>query len=381
MTKDMTQGSPLKLILAFAVPLMLGSLFQQFYNLADTIIVGRFVGVEALVGSVGGLNYLVLGFVNGIACGFSIPISWTFGAKDYSEMRRYTANTVWLSLFFAAVLTVVTVALTRAVLVWTNTPDNIIDIADIYIRTIFWGIPFTLLYNVTSALMRALGDSKRPLYFLLVASVLNIGLDLLGQARNFLSYAAELNGCGDEDTLAFGRDERQYSNLLLVEQPNGNFADTIARQFFIDVWHVALYSRLVNSRDAQLAAIAAKGLKEVRYHQRFSRGWLERLGNGTELSNRKMQQAVDNLWRFTGELFLADEVELSLVEQGIAVDPRELQAEWQSAVHTALLDSGLQIPQEAAFRSGGKQGLHSEHLGPLLAEMQYLQRSHPGLQW
>lgn len=209
----------------------------------------------------------------------------------------------------------------------------------------------------------------------------NIGLDLLGQARNFLSYAAELNGCGDEDTLAFGRDERQFSNLLLVEQPNGNFADTIARQFFIDVWHVALYSRLVNSRDAQLAAIAAKALKEVRYHQRFSRGWLERLGHGTEVSNRKMQQAVDNLWRFTGELFLADDLELSLAGEGIAVDPRELQAEWQSTVHTALLDSGLPVPQEAAFRSGGKQGLHSEHLGPLLAEMQYLQRSHPGLQW
>ena len=180
MTKDMTQGSPLKLILAFAVPLMLGSLFQQFYNLADTIIVGRFVGVEALaaVGSVGGLNYLVLGFVNGIACGFSIPISWTFGAKDYKEMRRYTANTVWLSIAFATVLTIVTVAMTRLVLVWTNTPADIIDLADIYIRTIFAGIPFTLLYNVTSALMRALGDSKRPLYFLLVASVLNIGLDL-----------------------------------------------------------------------------------------------------------------------------------------------------------------------------------------------------------
>ena len=142
MTKDMTQGSPLKLLLAFAVPLMLGSLFQQFYNLADTIIVGRFVGVEALaaVGSVGGLNYLVLGFVNGIACGFSIPISWTFGAKDYKEMRRYTANTVWLSIAFATVLTIVTVAMTRLVLVWTNTPENIIDLADIYIRTIFAGI-------------------------------------------------------------------------------------------------------------------------------------------------------------------------------------------------------------------------------------------------
>ena len=142
MTKDMTQGSPLKLLLAFAVPLMLGSLFQQFYNLADTIIVGRFVGVEALaaVGSVGGLNYLVLGFVNGIACGFSIPVSWTFGAKDYVEMRRYTANTVWLSIAFATVLTIVTVAMTHLVLVWTNTPADIIDLADIYIRTIFAGI-------------------------------------------------------------------------------------------------------------------------------------------------------------------------------------------------------------------------------------------------
>lgn len=209
----------------------------------------------------------------------------------------------------------------------------------------------------------------------------NIGLDLLGQARNFLSYAAELNGNGDEDTLAFGRDERQFSNLLLVEQPNGNFADTIARQFFIDVWLVALFSRLVYSRDAQLAAIAAKGLKEVRYHQRFSRGWLERLGNGTALSTQRMQQAVDNLWRYTGELFVADALEIDLSEQEIAVDPRTLQAEWQATVHTALLDSGLQIPQEAAFRSGGKQGLHSEHLGPMLAEMQYLQRSYPGQQW
>ena len=209
----------------------------------------------------------------------------------------------------------------------------------------------------------------------------NIGLDLLGQARNFLTYAAEREGQGDEDTLAFGRDERQFRNVLLVEQPNGSFADTIARQYLMDAWNVALYERLTQSRDGQLAAIAAKAIKEARYHLRFSRGWLERLGNGTELSNRKMQQAVDNLWRFTGELFLADDLELSLAGQGIAVDPRELQAEWQSAVHTALLDSGLQIPQEAAFRSGGKQGLHSEHLGPLLAEMQYMQRSHPGLQW
>ena len=127
----------------------------------------------------GGLNYLVLGFVNGIACGFSIPISWTFGAHDHHEMRRYTANTVWLSIAFATVLTIVTVAMTRLVLVWTNTPENIIDLADIYIRTIFAGIPFTLLYNVTSALMRALGDSKSPVWFLAAASAINIVLDLL----------------------------------------------------------------------------------------------------------------------------------------------------------------------------------------------------------
>lgn len=181
MTKDMTQGQPLRLILLFAVPMMLGSLFQQFYNMADTIIVGRFVGVDALaaVGSVGGLSYLVLGFVNGIACGFAIPLARCFGAKDDTEMRRYTANSVWLSLIFAAVLTVVTVALTRPILVLTNTPADIIDLADVYIRTIFAGIPFTLLYNVTSAFMRALGDSRRPLYFLLVASALNIVLDIV----------------------------------------------------------------------------------------------------------------------------------------------------------------------------------------------------------
>ncbi|MGE2295760.1 1,2-phenylacetyl-CoA epoxidase subunit PaaC [Escherichia coli] len=154
----------------------------------------------------------------------------------------------------------------------------------------------------------------------------NIGLDLLGQARNFLSYAAELAGEGDEDTLAFTRDERQFSNLLLVEQPNGNFADTIARQYFIDAWHVALFTRLMESRDPQLAAISAKAIKEARYHLRFSRGWLERLGNGTDVSGQKMQQAIDKLWRFTAELFDADEIDIALSEEGIAVDPRTLRA-------------------------------------------------------
>ena len=209
----------------------------------------------------------------------------------------------------------------------------------------------------------------------------NIGLDLLGQARNFLTYAAELEGIGDEDTLAFTRDERQFSNLLLVEQPNGNFADTIARQYFIDAWHVALYSRLVQSRDGQLAAIAAKSLKEVRYHLRFSRGWLARLGNGTALSAQRMQQAIDEMWRFTGELFEADEIDIALSEEGIAVDPRTLRDAWEAEVFAGLREATLSIPQEAAYRSGGRRGLHTEHLGPMLAEMQYLQRVYPGQQW
>ncbi|MFP2237430.1 1,2-phenylacetyl-CoA epoxidase subunit PaaC [Pseudescherichia vulneris] len=209
----------------------------------------------------------------------------------------------------------------------------------------------------------------------------NIGLDLMGQARNFLSYAAELQGQGDEDTLAFGRDERQFRNVLLVEQPNGNFADTLARQVFIDAWHVALFSRLMNSQDAQIAAIAAKAIKEARYHLRFSRGWVERLGGGTPLSAARMQAAVDNLWRFTAELFEADALDIELSAQGIAVDPRELKAEWLAEISTVLTAAELNIPQEQPYRTGGKQGLHTEHLGPMLAEMQYLQRAYPGQQW
>lgn len=209
----------------------------------------------------------------------------------------------------------------------------------------------------------------------------NIGLDLLGQARNFLSYAAVCQGSGDEDTLAYGRDERQFSNLLLVEQPNGNFADTLARQFLMDAWHVALYSRLVQSRDAQIAAIAAKAIKEVRYHLRFSRGWLVRLGDGTPESAQKMQQALNDVWRFTGELFQVDETEEELIALGIAVDARTLKAEWDATVNSALQDARLTLPQEVAFRTGGKHGLHTEHLGPMLAEMQYLQRMYPALQW
>ena len=214
----------------------------------------------------------------------------------------------------------------------------------------------------------------------------NIGLDLLGQARNFYSYAAELSGelsgeNTDEDSLAFGRDDLAFCNLLLAEQPNGGFNDTLVRQFFLDTYHFLLQQGLSQSSDPQLAAIGAKSLKEAEYHLRFSRGWMIRLGDGTELSQKKMQQAINDLWRFTGELFHSDDVERRLAEQGIAVNPESLQAPWLQIVQQVLQEATLQLPEEEAYRHGGKQGKHTEHLGFMLAEMQFLQRAYPGCRW
>ena len=181
MTKDLTSGSPLKVILLFSLPLVLGNLFQQFYALADTIIVGRFCGVSALasVGATGSVNYLILGFVIGVCNGFAIPIAQLFGARDYKDLRRHVANAAWLCIAASVVLTIATVALTRPMMQLMQTPDDIIDGAVIYIGWIFAGIPFIFLYNMVAAIMRALGDSKTPLYFLILTSALNIGLDLL----------------------------------------------------------------------------------------------------------------------------------------------------------------------------------------------------------
>ena len=181
MTKDLTSGSPLKVILLFTLPLVLGNLFQQFYALADTIIVGRFCGVSALasVGATGSVNYLILGFVIGVCNGFAIPIAQLFGARDYKDLRRHVANATWLCMAASVVLTISTVALTRPMMQLMQTPDDIIDGAVIYIGWIFAGIPFIFLYNMVAAIMRALGDSKTPLYFLILTSALNIGLDLL----------------------------------------------------------------------------------------------------------------------------------------------------------------------------------------------------------
>ncbi len=180
-TKDMTTGSPMKLILGFAVPLLFGFLFQQFYSVVDTVIVGQFLGVKALagVGSTGSLNFMIIGFCMGVCNGFAIPVAHKFGAKDYVGMRQFIANSVWLSGLFAVVMTAAVVLLCRNILTWMNTPEDIFEYAYIYILIIFWGIPASYLYNLLSGIIRSMGDSKTPLMFLLLSSVLNIGLDLL----------------------------------------------------------------------------------------------------------------------------------------------------------------------------------------------------------
>lgn len=180
MTKDMTQGSPMKLILGFSVPLLFGFLFQQFYSLVDTVIVGRILGTDSLaaVGATGSVNFLIIGFCMGVCSGFSIPVAHKFGARDFGDLRRYVANCVWLSLGFAAVLTLLTASLARQILVWMRTPADIIDRSYDYIWVIFLGIPVTFLYNMTSGVIRALGDSRTPVIFLVMSSFLNVGLDL-----------------------------------------------------------------------------------------------------------------------------------------------------------------------------------------------------------
>ena len=180
-TKSLTSGSPTKLIIGFALPLLVGMLFQQFYSLVDTIIVGKTLGVDALaaVGSTGSINFMIIGFAMGICSGFAIPVAQRFGAEDYKSMRKFVANSVWLSILISVAMTIVVVALTRQILVWMNTPANIIDQAYAYIVVIFAGIPVIFLYNMTSGIMRSLGDSKTPVYFLLLASVINIALDVI----------------------------------------------------------------------------------------------------------------------------------------------------------------------------------------------------------
>jgi ring-1,2-phenylacetyl-CoA epoxidase subunit PaaC len=210
----------------------------------------------------------------------------------------------------------------------------------------------------------------------------NIGLDLLGQARELYSYAAKAEGGGnDEDKFAYLRDVRQYRNLLLLEQPNGDFARTMVRQFFYSVFADLYWRAMMKSQDATLAAIAAKSEKESAYHVRHSSEWMVRLGDGTDESHRRAQTAVDDFWAYTGEMFEADDSERGLIDSRIAVNPATLHPQWLETVSAVLAEATLTLPKSAWMQQGGRTGRHSEHLGHLLSELQSMQRTFPGATW
>ena len=210
----------------------------------------------------------------------------------------------------------------------------------------------------------------------------NIALDLIGQARALYTYAGEVEGAGhDEDKLAYRRDAPQFRNILLVEQPNGDFAVTIARQLLYSAFMDPYWRAMTESKDATLAAIAAKAEKETAYHLRHSAEWLIRLGDGTEESHRRAQDALDELWMYTGEMFETDRIDRALIETGVAVDPAALRPEWNRTIDAVLAEATLTRPADGWMQSGGRTGRHSEHLGYILADLQFLQRAYPDATW
>jgi ring-1,2-phenylacetyl-CoA epoxidase subunit PaaC len=210
----------------------------------------------------------------------------------------------------------------------------------------------------------------------------NIALDLVGQATTILNYAGETEGAGrDGDALAFLRFDRDYRNLLLVEQPNGDFGMTMMRQFLFDAYRKPLFEKLQLSTDKHLAAIAEKSLKETRYHLKHSSEWVIRLGDGTEESHTRIQESLDTLWRYTPELFYQDGVDAELVKNGIIPNSSEVENEWRKTVNSVLEEATLKVPTNNWKQEGGRKGMHSEHLGYILAEMQYMQRAYPNMEW
>jgi ring-1,2-phenylacetyl-CoA epoxidase subunit PaaC len=213
-------------------------------------------------------------------------------------------------------------------------------------------------------------------------AITNISLDQIGQARNFYQYAAKLKSDGStEDTFAYLRDIREFRNCLLVEQPNGDWAQTILRQFFFSSYQYLLYEQLQQSRDEQLAAIAAKALKEVAYHLRWSSEWVIRLGDGTEESRNRIIKAVDELWNFTGEMFVPADYEQEAYLEVTGIDISKLKDKWNDKVNAVFTEATLTVPPEGWMQSGGKTGTHTEHLGFILADLQFLQRAYPGCEW
>lgn len=210
----------------------------------------------------------------------------------------------------------------------------------------------------------------------------NMALDLLGQARSLYGYAAMLEGAGhDEDDLAFRREERGYRNLLLVEQPNGDFAQTILRQFLYAAFIDPYWRAMTRSSDATLAAIAAKAEKESAYHLRHSAEWVIRLGDGTDESHARMEKALTLLWPYVGEMMTPDENDQEMIAAGIGADPEPIRAVWRQTVAEVLGQATLPVPPEGWMQRGGRQGRHGEPMGHLLAELQYMQRAFPGAKW
>ena len=210
----------------------------------------------------------------------------------------------------------------------------------------------------------------------------NISLDLFGQVRSYYQYAAKIAGDGrNEDDIAMLRKEHEYVNVLLVEQPNTDFVYIMARQFLFDVYHLLFLQELEKSKDLTLSAIAKKSVKEVSYHQRFSSDWIKRLGDGTEESHQKMQDAIDDLWTYTDELFHQTEADKAMVKEGIGVDVTKLKDNYYQIINSVLEEATLSIPELKYFQKGGKQGIHTEHLGYLLSDLQYMQRTYPNMEW
>lgn len=210
----------------------------------------------------------------------------------------------------------------------------------------------------------------------------NISLDLFGQVRSYFQYASKIAGDGrTEDDIAMLRKERDYKNVLLVEQPNTNFAYSLGRQFLFDVYHLAFLSELQKTSDLTLSAIANKCIKEVSYHERFSSDWVKRLGDGTAESKEKMQEAINDLWTYTDELFHQTAADKAMVEAGIGVDVTKLKEKYYQQVNALLEEARLDVPESKYFQKGGKEGIHTEHLGYLLSDLQYMQRSYPNMEW
>lgn len=210
----------------------------------------------------------------------------------------------------------------------------------------------------------------------------NMALDLVGQSRALLTRAGQLEGRGhDEDQLAFLRDERDYFNATLVELPRGDFAVTVLRNLFIATWSKLLWERLLDSSDAEVAAIAGKAVKEVRYHQQHAADWVVRLADSTEEARRRVDAALDELWRYTSELFGSDAVDEHALASGLGPRWADLQEPWLAEITAVFDEAGLAIPKASGFRPTGTRGVHSEHMGFVLTEMQHLQRSFPGGVW